>query len=296
MARELDMTFRSMGSDVRLLVGSPATGELPPAEEAARRTRDYVEYFARCLTRFDPSSELCALNRDGRRAVPASRLVRAAVTAGVYGARRSGGLVDPTLIRPLERAGYASSRDGAVPVSLAEALEQAPPRRPAAPDLRASWREIEVDDGAGLVRRPPGLLFDTGGIGKGLAAEAAAQRLAGYPRLVVDCGGDIALRGEWEIQVEHPLTRRVRAHAAPARLRRRDFGTQRARLAARGRELRAPSDRPVDGRARLDRPDRRHRGRANRARCRDPVEARAALGSRRRADRARGIRRDRCAR
>ena len=296
MARELDMVFRSMGSDVRLLVGPPATGELPSAEEAARRTRDYIEYFARCLTRFDASSELCALNRDGRRAVPASCLVRAAVTAGVYGARRSGGLVDPTLIRPLERAGYASSRDGAVPVSLAEALEQAPPRRPAAPDLRAAWRDIEVDDGAGLVRRPPGLLFDTGGIGKGLAAEAAAQRLAGYPRLVVDCGGDIALRGEWEIQVEHPLTGECVRTLRLQRLRRRDFRPQRARLAARGRELRAPSDRPVDGRAGLDGPDRRHRGRANRARRRDPVEARAALGSRRRADRARGIRRDRCAR
>jgi thiamine biosynthesis lipoprotein len=206
MARELDVTFRSMGSDVRLLVGPPATGELPPAEEAARRTRDYIEYYARSLTRFDPSSELCALNRERCRTVPASRLMRAAVTAGVYGARRSGGLVDPTLIRPLERAGYASSREGVVPVSLAEALEQAPPRQPAAPDPRAAWREIEVDDRAGLVRRPPGLLFDSGGIGKGLAAEAAAQRLAGYPRLVVDCGGDIALRGEWDIQVEHPLT------------------------------------------------------------------------------------------
>jgi thiamine biosynthesis lipoprotein len=200
------MTFRSMGSDVRLLVGPPASAGLPPADAAARRTRAYIKQFARRLTRFDPSSELCALNRDERRAVPASRLLRAAVTAGVYGARLSGGLVDPTLIRPLERAGYASSLEGAVPVSLAEALAQAPPRRPAAPDPRAGWRDVAVDDRAGLVRRAPGVLLDTGGIGKGLAAEAAAQRLAGYPRLVVDCGGDIALRGDWEIEVEHPLT------------------------------------------------------------------------------------------
>lgn len=91
-------------------------------------------------------------------------------------------------------------------MSLAEALSQAPPRRPARPDPRARWREIAVDDSRRVVRRPPGLLLDTGGIGKGLAAEAAAQRLAGYPRLVVDCGGDIALRGDWEIEVEHPLT------------------------------------------------------------------------------------------
>lgn len=206
MTHEYDMTFRSMGSDVRLLVGQPPSPGLPAAEQAARRARDYIEHFARRLTRFDPSSELCALNRDGRGAVPASRLLRAAVSAGVYGARQSGGLVDPTLVRPLERAGYATSREGAVSVSLAEALSQAPPRRPARPDPRARWREIAVDDSRRVVRRPPGLLLDTGGIGKGLAAEAAAQRLAGYPRLVVDCGGDIALRGDWEIEVEHPLT------------------------------------------------------------------------------------------
>jgi len=206
MAPDHDITFRSMGSDIRLVIGPPQTAGLPPAEDAARRTRRYVEHFARCLTRFDPSSELCALNRDRRSAVPASQLLRAAVLAGVYGARVSGGLVDPTLIRPLEQTGYARSLDGHVPVSLAEALAQAPPRRPAAPDPRAAWREIEVDDPAGVVRRPPGVLFDTGGTGKGLAADAAAQRLAGYSRLVIDCGGDLALRGEWEVEVEHPLT------------------------------------------------------------------------------------------
>ena len=63
-----------------------------------------------------------------------------------------------------------------------------------------------MDDRAGLVRRPPGVRFDTGGTGKGLAADAVAYRLAGHPRLVVDCGGDIALRGAWEVEVEHPLT------------------------------------------------------------------------------------------
>ncbi len=206
MAYVHDTTFMSMGSEVRLLIESPADPELPPADEAARRAREYIEQFARRLTRFDASSELCALNRDERNSVPASRLLRAAVTAAVYAARCSGGLVDPTLVRSLEGAGYATTREGAIPVSLAEALAQAPPRRPAAPDPRAAWQAIEVDDAAGTVRRPPGLLLDTGGIGKGLAADATAHRLADYPRLVVDCGGDIALRGYWEVQVEHPLT------------------------------------------------------------------------------------------
>jgi thiamine biosynthesis lipoprotein len=62
------------------------------------------------------------------------------------------------------------------------------------------------------VRRPPGLRIDTGGIGKGLAADAVAHRLRGYTRFVVDCGGDIAVGGvggqldPFAIEVEHPLT------------------------------------------------------------------------------------------
>ena len=206
MSREYDMTFESMGSDVRLLVGPPSSPHQPSADAAARDARAFVEEFASRLTRFHPSSELCAMNSDARRAVPASRLLRAAVTAGLWAAERSGGLVDPTLVGPLERAGYSTSRSGEPPVSLAEALANAPGRRPAAPDPVTAWRSIVVDDRAELVRRPPGVRFDTGGTGKGLAADAVAYRLAGYPRLVVDCGGDIALRGAWEVEVEHPLT------------------------------------------------------------------------------------------
>jgi thiamine biosynthesis lipoprotein len=206
MPGEYDTTFESMGSDVRLLVGPPSSPQLPSAEAAARDARTFVEEFASRLTRFDPSSELCALNSDARRAVPASRLLHAAVTAGLWAAERSGGLVDPTLVGPLERAGYSSSRSGGTPVSLAEALANAPARRPAATNPAGAWRSIVVDDRAELVRRPPGVRFDTGGTGKGLAADAVAYRLAGYPRLVVDCGGDIALHGTWEVEVEHPLT------------------------------------------------------------------------------------------
>ena len=69
-----------------------------------------------------------------------------------------------------------------------------------------------VDDAAGVIVRPPGVMIDTGGTGKGLCADAVAHRLSGYTRFVVDCGGDIAVGGvgaqfdPYEIEVEHPLT------------------------------------------------------------------------------------------
>jgi thiamine biosynthesis lipoprotein len=144
--------------------------------------------------------------------VPASALLRSAVAAGLWAAARSGGLVDPTLLDEIETAGYAESRDTSVPASLAAALAAAPPRRAAAPREAARWRDIEVDDARGTVRRPPGIRLDTGGTGKGLAADAVAHRLGGYRRFVVDCGGDLAVGGVGvlfepvAVDIEHPLT------------------------------------------------------------------------------------------
>jgi thiamine biosynthesis lipoprotein len=209
---ELDYTFQSMGSDIRLLIGRPLLPRAPAPLAAADRERAFVYEFARRLSRFTPDSELSALNHDPRPRVPASPLLRAAVNAGLWAAERSGGLIDPTLVQALERGGYAHSRQGIAPASLAEALACAPDRHPAAPHSQADWRQVHVDDEAGIIERPPGVMIDTGGTGKGLCADAVAYRLSAYTRVVVDCGGDIGVGGigpqlePYEIAVEHQLS------------------------------------------------------------------------------------------
>ncbi len=212
MFGELDYTFHAMGSDVRFLIGRPLRPDAPAPLEAADRERGFVFGFAQRLSRFAPDSELSALNRDPRSEVPTSNLLGAAVSAGVWAAHRSGGLVDPTLVRALERSGYSGSLDGATPASLHDALAAAPPRRAARPHPRGLWRTIAVNDRSVVIVRPPGVMFDTGGTGKGLCADAVAVRLGSYTRFVVDCGGDIAVGGvgaqlePYEISVEHPIT------------------------------------------------------------------------------------------
>lgn len=212
MNEDVDYTFRAMGSDVRLLIGRPFVPRAPTPLDAADREREFVLAFAHRLSRFIPDSELSALNRDQRSAVPASDLLRTAVRAALWAAERSDGLVDPTLVPALLRNGYAKSMDGTVPASLRQALGTAPPRRPARPDPHARWRRIKVDDKRGMIVRPPGLMLDTGGTGKGLCADAVAYRLGAYSRYVVDCGGDIAVGGigtelePFRVEVEHPLT------------------------------------------------------------------------------------------
>ena len=199
---QVDERFTCMGTEMRLLVDEPAH---------ARWARSFLEDFDRRMSRFRADSELCALNRDPRREVPASPLLREAVRAALWAARTTDGLVDPTLVGPLERAGYAHSRAGEPPASLAMALATAPARRPASPNRAGRWRAIQVDDAAGVIRRPPGIAIDSGGTGKGLAADLVAERLGGSARFVVDCGGDLRVGGgtcsaPYEIEVEHPVT------------------------------------------------------------------------------------------
>ncbi len=197
---EHDVTFDSMGSEIRLIVDSP---------ERAAAARRFLERFEAALSRFRPDSELCRLNADPSPAPAAGPLLRTAVHAGLWAAERTGGLVDPTLVGALEAAGYAGDRRSPE-LAPAIALGLAPPRAPASPDPAAGWRQVEVDDGAGVVRRPPGLRLDTGGTGKGLAADLLAARLAAVPRWAVDCGGDLRVAAPagapFAIDVRHPLT------------------------------------------------------------------------------------------
>ncbi len=202
--------FEAMGSQIRILIGPPVDPDAAPSQEAGRRVREFIHDFDMRLSRFRQESELSALNRDPRDEVPASALMRTAVKAGIWAASRSGGLVDPTLVEEIESTGYRQSRAGLAGLPVAETLAAAPARRTARPNAAADWTQFEIDDDTGVIRRPSGLGFDTGGTGKGLAADLAAESLVGYSRFLISCGGDIRIGGKdaaatpYEVHVEHP--------------------------------------------------------------------------------------------
>jgi thiamine biosynthesis lipoprotein len=71
------------------------------------------------------------------------------------------------------------------------------------------WQRIEVDRTAGLVRRPPSVKLDSGGIAKGLFADVLSERLEGHASFAINCAGDITLGGSRgvtrAIRVESPF-------------------------------------------------------------------------------------------
>ena len=191
-----ELAFPSMGTRVRLLASDPS-----PLPNAGAE----VERLAALLTRFDARSELGALNADPRPVVPASADLRAAVRAALRGAELTGGLADPTLLAPLERAGYGSSLLGVPRTPLRDALASAPARRAARPHPAAAWRAVEVDDAAGTIARPPAVRLDLGGSAKGFIADRAAGLLAPYGPCAADCGGDMRVHGAHEVLAEDPF-------------------------------------------------------------------------------------------
>jgi thiamine biosynthesis lipoprotein len=151
--------------------------------------RVLLESWHRRLTRFDPTSELSRLNTDPREQVPVSPIMACFVAAAIDAAERTHGLVDPTLVREIEVAGYTG--DLGAPV----ALDSTATRQAATPNPNSRRHELSVDPAARTVSRPPGVMLDSGGIAKGLFADLIAARLSHAASFAIDCCGDVRIGG-----------------------------------------------------------------------------------------------------
>lgn len=205
MSLEARESFTCFGAQCAVLVlgDGPRDTAAEAVEAAKRRLLSWHERF----TRFEVTSELSQLNADPRAEVPVSPdMARFAAAVG-DAARETGGLVDATLLHEIESAGYDGDLRRGLPLDLA--LRIAPARRPAAPHPEAPWRELDVDTGAQVVRRPPGVALDSGGLAKGLFADLLAETLAPHESFAIDCAGDLRLGGaagiEREVNVLSPF-------------------------------------------------------------------------------------------
>jgi thiamine biosynthesis lipoprotein len=197
--------FACFGSRCTVIVADARVGDAERAViEARRRLLEWHGQFSR----FEAGSELTRLNEASEETVAVSPMMRRVVQAGVDAASATGGLVDPTLVGEIERAGYSVHFDGeGLPLRVALAL--VPDRAPGRPAVDARWRSVRTDRRGGVVTRPRGVRIDAGGIAKGVFADELAALLAGYEAFVVDCGGDMRLGGRLglvrEVHVASPF-------------------------------------------------------------------------------------------
>jgi thiamine biosynthesis lipoprotein len=196
---ERRVEFPCFGGDVTLLASD---GDL-------HRVRARFEQWHRQLTRFEPTSELCLLNAHPGSRVRVSAIMACFVQAAIDAAHRTDGLVDPTLVDEIERAGYVGHVDGSLP------LEEHTPRAAKA-DPRRRWLDVTVDPLTRMVSRPPGTKLDSGGIAKGLFADLAASMLRDAGSYAIDCCGDLRIGGRdghaRAVRVDDPFRRGAPLH------------------------------------------------------------------------------------
>jgi thiamine biosynthesis lipoprotein len=171
-------------------------GEATP-DDVVRVKRLFARW-EKTFSRFRPDSELCRVNERAGTPVVVSSLFARAVESALLVAGETGGLVDPTLGRALEAAGYVDDFD---------ALSTDP--SPAKPGAPGSWRSV-VCRGR-LVAVPPGVLLDLNGVVKALAVDASLGVLA--KGVFVAAGGDVAVRAPTTVELPDGAAVLLRAGA-----------------------------------------------------------------------------------
>lgn len=202
-AAEID--GRVMASRLHLIAVHHA-GSCPEhiVDRAMSAAIHHAEHLERCWSRFLPSSDISRINQlgpdGGTVVVDPSTIVL--LTAMVEGHDRTAGRFDPSVLRALVAAGYGTSIDD--PTSRSPIAD--PPAR------IGLLHDLVIDPAHRTVSVPPGLVLDSGGIGKGLAADLMVARMLddGVDGALVEIGGDLAMAGTpvtdagWLVDVEHP--------------------------------------------------------------------------------------------
>ena len=193
------LEFHAMGCQMLATLDSDEAN----ASEALAQVPVWFAEWEASLSRFRDDSELSALNRADGKPMRVGETMWQVMEAALRAARKSDGLVTPTLLDALKAAGYDRNFE-----SLAASAVST---HTAALKPIGDWRAVERHANTRTVRLPRGMRLDFGGVAKGWAADQAARRLSVIAPALVDAGGDIAIsaamtKGDaWPIAVADPF-------------------------------------------------------------------------------------------
>ena len=163
-------------------------------------------------SRFLPHSDITRLNNSPGAWVDVDPFTITLVVSMIDAWRATDGAFDPSVLPILVDAGYGASIDDPWKVTILPDGQLVALGDDAGPTMD----DIEVDPAGTAIRLPAGLALDPGGVGKGLAADLAVQRLLefGAAGALVSIGGDMTMAGSppptssdtggWSISVEDP--------------------------------------------------------------------------------------------
>jgi thiamine biosynthesis lipoprotein len=186
--------FQAMGTTISLLLTESQS------EKGSQIVRELFSEWEQTLSRFLPESELSQLNQQAEKPIAVSTLLYDVLATALTAAQATEGVYDPALLDQLVRLGYDRTFDDLQ-------ASRFDPIIPGEPGGR--WRGIKVDPIRRCVTLPHGIKLDFGGIAKGMAVDAALERLRQneVSQALVNAGGDLAVLGlpsaeeHWQVAV-----------------------------------------------------------------------------------------------
>ena len=162
-----------------------------------------VESLEQRWSRFRDDSELSQMNRHSGSPVFVSAETFDVLEIAHAAWRATSGLFDPTVHDAMRDIGYSESFDvtGEAHGELSRGA------------ATMGLRDVELDPAIRMVKVPPGLHLDLGGIGKGRTVDLVAAHLqrSGALGACVDMGGDVRVNGHavdgsgWAIAIDDPF-------------------------------------------------------------------------------------------
>ena len=190
------MNFKIWG-----LSGSLHTEHDHQSTLAQQRLWSRINAFDASCNRFRPDSEISRLNAQHGGEVAVSETLELALNAAIHAGVATEGLCDPTVLPALLALGYDRDYDELRVTGAPRAASAEP-----SPGLRA----IRLDRVRHTVELDPSCQLDLGASAKALIADLVADDVAPSGGVVVEFGGDVAVRGQgprgpWVIGVADSL-------------------------------------------------------------------------------------------
>jgi FAD:protein FMN transferase len=182
------------------LTGTLNTEHDAQMDEATSRLWYWLDAVDASCNRFRDDSELSRLNESHGATLPISATLELALEAALRAAEVTGDLIDPTVLPALLALGYDRDFD--------ELQGSSAPEHVAVPAMGTS--SIHLDREQHTVTLDPPCRLDLGASAKALAVDLIADDVADSGGVVVELGGDVAVRGEgpegpWAIAVSDTL-------------------------------------------------------------------------------------------
>ena len=171
------VVFRAMASPCRIVA---------PTRELAEHGQHLVQQLERAWSRFDPASEISAVNEAAGTLTIVSEVTYELMSLAQQARLATRGVFNPLMLDQLVALGYDRTWD-----ALGDDARALPE-----PSSAVETR-IELFPEISGVCLPSGTRFDPGGIGKGLAGDMVAAALleAGAESVQIELGGDVRVAG-----------------------------------------------------------------------------------------------------